>query len=395
VTDVRADGIAVLEGLITDITDRKHYESRLIHAESYAQAIVASAAEAVITIDNYGSIESFNRAAEAMFGFLPAEIMHSRCQRLIISSQRRKFENLLQACRDTYPVANSGYEAIARKKSGESFPINFSISHIDSPLTDTYVMLIRDLSEQRRNEAELREQRRLLAHADRLNTLGEMAAGIAHEINQPLMAISSYAQSGLQFLQDADPRLDRLEDALQKLSTQALRAGDVIERVQAMASQREARLQRICGDLLLREVHRLAEVEAHIRNYSIDLVLDGELPEVDCDVVQIQQVILNLLRNGMESMSEAGCSHDERIVLKAGASHDGLCISVIDKGLGISAALAGKLFQPFRSSSEFGMGLGLSISRSIVSTHGSRLEFRNNRGTGATFHFTLAPATRP
>jgi two-component system sensor kinase FixL len=143
---------------------------------------------------------------------------------------------------------------------------------------------------------------------------------------------------------------------------------------------------------LLREIHELGEVEAQIRNFIIVLRLDDSLPRVECDAIQIQQVILNLLRNGMESMRSKPCNPGSKIVLQARLRGDRLRISIIDSGHGVSSQLAGQLYQPFTSTKQSGMGLGLSISRSIIAAHGGQLEFSNNRGGGATFFFDLAVA---
>ena len=216
-----------------------------------------------------------------------------------------------------------------------------------------------------------------------------MAAGIAHEINQPLTAISMYAQSGLRFLRKHNPPLQRLEDALDKLSQQAHRAGAVIERMQEMTRPHQSHQQVVPADQLLRDIRDLGEVEAQIRNFIIVLRLDDDLPSVNCDSVQIQQVILNLLRNGMESMRTNDCKPGSKIVLQARATPAELRISIIDAGIGVSRKLEKQLYQPFTTTKESGMGLGLTISRSIVAAHGGQIEFSNNKMGGATFSFAL------
>ncbi len=272
---------------------------------------------------------------------------------------------------------------------GDEFPIVLSMREIADAETRKYVILIRDLTEQRQAEKEVREQRDVLAHVDRLNTLGEMAAGIAHEINQPLTAISLYAQSSLRFLHKEQPQLQRLEEALNKLSLQAHRAGAVIERMQEMTRPHQSHQEEVASDRLLHEIRALGEVEAQIRNFIIVLRLDDRLPPVKCDSIQIQQVVLNLLRNGMESMRANHCKPGSKIVLQAKASPSEIRISIIDTGLGVSRKLEKQLYQPFATTKESGMGLGLSISRSIITAHGGQLDFSNNRAGGATFSFNL------
>ena len=393
VVDFRDDGVAILEGFITDITDRKLTETALIQTEAFAQAVVESAVEAVITVDDQGDIKSFNHAAQRMFGHHLESVRSKHSRILVPTSQYREFDHYLMACRDQIDRQTLGGDLNGIHKNGTEFPIHLSISEI---LTDTkpkYVLLIRDLTSQRDVEKEVREQREVLAHIDRLNTLGEMAAGIAHEINQPLTAISMYAQTGIRLIQNPEINKERLTEALDKLSHQAHRAGLVIERMQEMTRQRDSHQEVTNCAALVTEVHKLAEVEAHLRNFIIALRLGSELPSINCDPIQIQQVILNLLRNGMESMNTNHCKYGSKIILQIDATHPGVKISIIDSGLGISRQLAKQLYQPFISTKDSGMGLGLSISSSIIEAHGGKLEFVNNKTHGATFYFTLPQGT--
>jgi len=387
--DRRDDGVVVLEGFITDITDRKLAEAALMRAEAYAQAIVESALDAVISVDNQGSIESFNQAASRMFGYRSAEVRGLHCRSLVATSFYREFDRYFQRSRGPENPPTASLELNGCDKQDREFPIVLSMRAILDLEEKKHVMLIRDLTEQRRAEREVREQRDMLAHVDRLNTLGEMAAGIAHEINQPLTAISMYAQSGLRFLRRPEPQLQRLDDALDKLSQQAHRAGAVIERMQEMTSPHQSHREVIGPNQLLGVIHDLGEVEAQIRNFIIVLRLDDDLPQVNCDPIQIQQVILNLLRNGMESMRANRCRAGSKIVLQARATPAHLRISIIDGGVGVSRKLEKQLFQPFATTKVSGMGLGLSISRSIVAAHGGEIEFSNNKNGGATFSFGL------
>ena len=392
VVEFRDDGVAVLEGFITDITDRKQAETALMRAEAYAQAIVESAVEAVITIDHQGSIESFNRAASAIFGYSLAEVRGLHCRKLVAANFYREFDRFFEQSKEQGASGMLEQEFNGCDNEDKEFPIQMAIREIFDDQEHKFVILIRDMAQQRAAEKEVREQRDLLAHVDRLNTLGEMAAGIAHEINQPLTAISMYAQSSLRFLEKGKPQISRLQEALEKLSQQAHRAGAVIERMQEMTRPRASHQETVNAAKLLSEIHNLAEVEAHLRSFIIVLRMDKKLPAINCDPIQIQQVVLNLLRNGMESMKTRRCKSGSKIVLEASALTDSVKISIIDAGMGVSKQLEKQLYQPFTSTKESGMGLGLSISRSIISAHGGQLEFSNNKGDGATFYFSLAAA---
>lgn len=392
VVDTREDGVAILEGLITDITSRKLTETALVQAEAFAQAVVDSAVEAVITVDNQCNIKSFNLAAQSMFE-QPTESFQGKHARILIAADHyAEFDHYFRSCQHQSTPKNRGIELNGFSSSEVAFPIHLIFNPVSTNLQQSFVLLIRDLTEQRTAEKEVREQHDVLAHLERLNTLGEMATGIAHEINQPLTAISMYAQAGLRYLQKENPRLDKLDDVLEKLSLQAHRAGTVIERTQEMTKQRDSHQQVVNCTSVIREVHKLAEIDAHINHYVIELIIDNLLPSAVCDPIQIQQVILNLLRNGMESMNSFGTKAGSKIILQAICYEGGVKISITDCGCGISKQQAKQLYQPFISTKQSGMGLGLSISRSIVASHGSQLDFYNNPLNGATFYFTLPPA---
>ena len=250
---------------------------------------------------------------------------------------------------------------------------------------------VTDITEQRSAESEAREHREHLAHVDRLNLLGEMATGIAHEINQPLTAISLFVQAGGRMADEG--KHEKLPEVFDKLIQHAHRASAVIERMQDMAKRRESARTIVGCEQLVREIVRLAESEAHIHDMTIDVKTEPKLPEVSVDTVQIQQVALNLLRNGMESMQSVDCENGTVIGLHVRRIADGdIEFAVIDSGVGVADSAVDTLFAPFSTTKKSGMGMGLSISRAIITAHGGRLDFRNNAAHGATFFFTLPTA---
>ncbi len=238
---------------------------------------------------------------------------------------------------------------------------------------------------------ELRRQREQLAHADRLHTLGEMASGIAHEVNQPLAAISLFAQAGRHLLDSGD--YDKLREVLEKLSRHAHRAAAIVERIQDMARRKESERQTVDLNALVDDAVELAEIDAEANNISIEVSSAAGLPMVDVDVVQIQQVILNLLRNGIDAMRSLNFENGStmRVLIrqyKAGF----LQVDVEDCGGGVSADVADKIFDSFSTSKSTGLGMGLPISKAIVAAHGGQLVFNNNETGGATFSLTLPVA---
>jgi PAS domain S-box-containing protein len=264
---------------------------------------------------------------------------------------------------------------------------------VDSELDDGSHLegIVSDITDRKRAENEARQHREHLAHVDRLNMLGEMATGIAHEINQPLTAISLFVQAGNRMLENDTP--ERLPEIFDKLVLHAHRASSVIERMQTMARRQESAKEIIDCDDLIKEVVKLAEAEARIRDMIIEVTTEGDLPAVEVDPVQIQQVALNLLRNGMESMQSIGCDHGHTIGLRAKLDADhNIEVSIVDRGAGVPGDVEQVLFAPFSTTKKSGMGMGLSISRAIITAHGGRLDFRNNQSGGATFFFTLPAA---
>jgi two-component system sensor kinase FixL len=384
-----------LEGFISDITDRKRAEMALVEARAFSEAVVDTAAEAVITIDASGTIETFNRAAQQIFGYALEEVQGKNVRLLMPEPYHSEHNQFIARYLETNEprIIGTGREVSAQRKDGSVFPIHLSVSEVRNRPERKFVGLIRDISRQRAAENEARQHREHLAHVDRLYMLGEMATGIAHEINQPLTAISLFAEAGKRLF-GAGNR-DRLPEIFEKLNQHAQRAGAVIERMQTMARRQESAKEIVDCNALVEEAAKLAEAEARIRDMTIEVVTENELPPVAVDTVQIQQVVLNLLRNGMEAMRSVDCRDGNSIRLQTQLCGDGdVEVAIIDKGCGVSEEVAKSLFTPFSTTKESGMGMGLSISRAIVIAHGGHLDFYNNDSGGATFFFTLPAANQ-
>lgn len=380
----------VLEGFVTDITDRKQAEISLNRKQAYLTAILEAAIEGVISVSEEGCIETLNPAAQTIFGY-PLDELEGVDFRVLMSakSQEEYTRYLTQCLGNTEPkTAFHAKELIARKKDGSMFPIQLSVSEVQHQSRRLFVCLIRDISLQRHAEDEAREHRDKLARVDRLNLLGEMASGIAHEINQPLTAISLFSQVGKRYIDTQ--QYHRLPEIFDKLIVHAQRAGTIIENMQNMAREHDSVRQAMdCNDMV-EEVVSLAEAESRIRNIPIEIQLGECLPTVLGDKVQIQQVLLNLLRNGMESMVSAHCRAGDAIRLSTQVNGSGdVEVIVTDLGSGVAEDVAEQLFKPFSTTKQKGLGMGLSISRAIVLAHGGQLSFSNNTAGGATFLFSL------
>jgi two-component system, LuxR family, sensor kinase FixL len=249
---------------------------------------------------------------------------------------------------------------------------------------------LHDITERKRADEEMRQTQDRLTQFARLSTMGEMAAGLAHEINQPLTAITNYAQALRRLMANpanCDP--GDVETALQQIAAQALRAGEVIRRLRSFVKNREARTEIIDPAQLIHDLLAFAEPDSRVNDIRLKVEPATDLPAVACDPVQVQQVLLNLIRNAIDAINEAPSAARE-ITIRAGLDETGAVeISVEDRGPGISPEVATHLGNPFFTTKATGTGLGIAISRSILRAHGGRLAHRPTPGGGATVFFTL------
>jgi two-component system sensor kinase FixL len=259
-----------------------------------------------------------------------------------------------------------------------------------------HVGTIHDVTDRRQTEDEARQLQDRLTHFSRLSTMGEMAAGLAHEINQPLSAIATYAQACQRFVRSpARDDADVLE-ALEQISVQALRAGEVIRRLRNFVKNREVTREPVDCNRLLDDLRTLAETDARLHNVRLRIEAAPGLPTVHADPIQLQQVVLNLVRNAIDAMSEAPATRREVLLSTFERPEGEIEVIVADHGSGLAPEAADHLFNPFFTTKSSGTGLGLAISRSIVRAHGGRLWHTPNEGSGARFHFTLpaSPASK-
>ncbi|MGB5103107.1 MAG: PAS domain S-box protein [Steroidobacteraceae bacterium] len=252
-----------------------------------------------------------------------------------------------------------------------------------------HVGTIHDVTERRHAQDEARQLQERLTHFARLSTMGEMAAGLAHEINQPLSAIATYAQACQRLLKLPEPEVEDVLAALEQINAQALRAGEVIRRLRNFVKNREVKREPVDCSRLLQDLRMLAETDARLHNVRLRIDAEHELPTVYADPIQLQQVVLNLVRNAIDAMADAPEERRE-VVLQTRRSSDGeVEVMVADRGSGLAPEATEHLFNPFFTTKAGGTGLGLAISRSIVRAHGGRLWHTPNDECGARFHFTL------
>lgn len=331
-----------------------------------------------------------------MFGYHRAEMLGSNINMLMVGADHVRHDQYLERYHRTgrKRIIGIGREVQAARKDGSVFPADIAVGEIRTDDYVRYVGLIRDLTEQRQVEEAALKQREEMVSVSRLSLMGEMAAAMAHELNQPLTAIANYAAASVRLLSDtATDNRELVIETLNEINDQAQRAAEVIRRTRAFTRTAEDQRQAMTLDEITDSIKSLAQLDAHAHNISIEWDLPPDLPKVEADAVQIQQVILNLIRNAVDAMSAAEPA-DRRIHVRArlSAPHE-IRYDVRDSGAGVSQEQSRSLFNAFYTTKSTGMGMGLAICRTIIRNHGGQLGFRNNDpnnlARGATFYFTL------
>ena len=355
------------------------------------KALLDAAVDAIIVIDHTGCIETFNAAAEGIFGFNAEEVLGKNVSLLMPEPYKSKHDGYLHNYLETgnAKIIGIGREAKGIRKSGSVFPIDLSVGEIPTDGHPKFVGIVRDTTERKQSEEEMHQTRERLAQFGRLSTLGEMAASLAHELNQPLTAIATYTQACQRLIESGRSDDDEILATLKKCTSQAQRAGEVIRRLRQFVKKKELGRQEMSCDAVIRDIAALAEVDARDNGIPLTIDVAEGLPKIRVDAVQIQQVILNLIRNGIDAMVYTDHVDQGIAVCVSSTENDQVMVAVTDHGSGISKENEEKLFQPFFSTKSSGMGLGLSICRSIIESHGGVLGFTKNPSGGTTFYFTL------
>jgi two-component system sensor kinase FixL len=357
--------------------------------EAHLQSILATVPDAMIVIDEHGVIQSFSAASERQFGWIAAEVIGRNVSMLMPNPYRDAHDGYLERYLTTGErrIIGIGRVVVGERKDGSTFPMELSVGEMVSGERRYFTGFVRDLTERQAAERRLQDVQGELVHVGRLTALGEMASALAHELNQPLTAAANFLKGAVMLLDREPPDKARLREVLSQASEQALRAGQIIRRLREFVARGEAE-RRIEGlPTLLEEAGALAMLGAKDRGIRLVFRIGARVDLVLADKVQIQQVVLNLIRNAIEAMEGAG---RRELVVGAKAVRRGMVeVFVSDTGHGIAAEVADRLFQPFMTTKQQGMGVGLSISRTIVEAHGGRIWVEPNAGGGTVFRFTL------
>jgi two-component system sensor kinase FixL len=368
--------------------------SPLGEREALLRAIVETSPDGLITIDQASLIQSFNPAAQRMFGYAADEVIGRNVRCLMPNPYRAQHDDYVARYLRTGEkrIIGIGREVLGQRKDGAIFPLELAVGEVRTAGGRIFAGFVRDVSARQEAEERLRELQAELVHVARLSAMGEMASALAHELNQPLTAIINYAQAARRALGSADDaRQGTLASLLDKASQQATRAGQIIHRLRQFIAKGET--ERALEDLnaVVEEASALALIGTAGKRIAVRRAFAADLPPVLIDRVQIHQVVTNLLRNSIDALAEV--ERREIVLATRRAGADAIEVTVADSGPGLDPALAGRLFQPFVTTKPEGIGIGLSICRSIVDAHGGRLWASANPDGGTTFH-VLLPVVR-
>ena len=377
-------------GLITDIEERKRAEGDLKRSEARNRVVVETASDAVVSIDESGTIILANPATNRIFGYSPEELIGKPLTVLMPGAMR----NLHQAGFKRYLETGTrhlnwqGTQMTAQRANGAEFPVEVSFGEMTLDQQRIFTGFIRDVSEKKRSEEELRSTQAELARMMRVMTIGQLTASIAHEVSQPLSGIITNTSTCVRMLNSNPPDVDGALETAKRTMRDGKRATDVIARLRTLLSKRQINIELVDVNEAAREILALLSGELQKRDLLLLQQFSDELPHVMGDRVQLQQVILNLLRNASDAM-ETVTDRPRRLLIRTEADNNSVRLSVQDSGVGIDPKITDRLFESFFTTKEEGMGIGLSVCRSIVEAHRGKLWATRNDGPGATFAFSI------
>ncbi|HJS13056.1 MAG TPA: PAS domain S-box protein [Sphingopyxis sp.] len=379
--------------IVSDITARRAAEEALRSQESHLRSILSTVPDAMVVIDDQGLIVSFSAAAERLFGYQEAELLGVNVSRLMPSPDRERHDAYIRRFLETGEkrIIGIGRVVFAERRDGSTFPMELSIGEASSDGHPLFTGFIRDLTERQRTEARLESLQSELTHVSRVSAMGTMASTLAHELNQPLTAVANYVEAIRDLLASPDPAdMPMIRDALDDTAKEALRAGHIVRRLRDFVARGEVEKTIEKLSLLINEAAVLGLMGAREKSVEPRFDLDPYASPVLVDKVQIQQVLINLIRNAVEAMAD---SPVRQLTVTSRPDQRGFVrVIVADTGPGVTPEVAEQLFTAFVSTKAEGMGLGLSICRTIVEANGGRIWMEKRAGGGTEFHFTLVSA---
>ncbi|RXH02960.1 sensor protein FixL [Bradyrhizobium zhanjiangense] len=382
-----------LSGIFLDINEERHLEEALRSQENHLRSILETVPDAMIVIDSRGIMQLFSSAAERLFGYSRQEAIGRNVSILMPEPDQSRHDSyIVRYLKTNDPhIIGIGRIVTGKRRDGTTFPMHLSVGQTQRGGELYFTGFVRDLTEHQQTQARLQQLQSELVHVSRLTAMGEMASALAHELNQPLAAISNYMKGSRRLLAGSvDPNTTKIESALDRASEQALRAGQIIRRLRDFVSRGESEKRIESLSKLIEEAGALGLAGAREQNVQLRFNLDPKADLVLADRVQVQQVLVNLFRNALEAMAQS--PQRELVVANKPVADDMIEVEVSDTGSGFQDGVIPNLFQTFFTTKETGMGVGLSISRSIIEAHGGRMWAESNASGGATFRFTLPAA---
>ena len=389
-------GMAVFGDYLRKVRSRAQSSTDDVLArEAHLKSILDTVPDAMIVIDEQGIMHSFSSAAERQFGYSAAEVLGKNVKMLMPSPYRENHDGYIERYLRTGErrIIGIGRVVVGERKDGSTFPMELAVGEMKSGNQRFFTGFVRDLTERQKTETRMQELQSEIVHISRLTAMGEMASALAHELNQPLSAIANYLKGGRRMLESGpNEHVDIVREAMDKAAEQALRAGQIIRRLRDFVARGESERRVESLSKMIEEASALALVGAGEHSIRVRFELNPQVDLVLADKVQIQQVLLNLMRNAVEEL--ANSPHRELTVSTLQVDDDLTEVAVADTGPGIAEEIASQLFQPFVTTKRHGMGVGLSISRTIIDAHGGRLWVEPTPGGGATFKFTLRAVSK-
>lgn len=370
-------------------------QSALSDSQSMMRAILATVPDAMVVIDEQGLITSFSTAAENLFGYRENEIVGKNVSMLMPSPHREVHDAYISRYIRTGEkrIIGTGRIVEGLRRDGSLFPMELGIGQAEAEGHRAFTGFVKDLTERFAAETHVQELQAELVHASRLSAMGSLASALAHELNQPLTAVSNYMSAGRDMLNDmTESTRPIIYEALDEAAKEAVRAGQIVRRLRDFVSKGEVEREVVSVAKLIGDSTTLGLVGAREKGITWSINVDDDIGDVMADRIQIQQVLVNLLRNAIEAMEMT--SQKQLIIDVHAVSNNQVKIVVSDTGCGLDAEIEANLFKPFVSTKAKGMGLGLSICRTIIDAHGGQLQAEPNPGGGTIFWFTVNRANK-
>jgi two-component system, LuxR family, sensor kinase FixL len=372
----------------------KEPDTELGRRDLVLEALMSLSPDMIVTIDQRSIIQSIGAVAATMLGYEGDELVGQNVKVMIPPPYQDQHEANVRRYIDTHEahIIGVGRKLEAQRKDGTLFPIYLRVAEVwdgDNPL---FVGLIHDLTKEEQAKDREQEMRTAMQHMSRVASMGEMATGLAHEINQPLTAINQYLSAASHQLRDGEPDIASAQEFIEKASRQTERTSDIIRSLRKFVRFTGGEKTRCALEPLIRETIDLSLLESERKRITVDVDIPDTLPDVLVEPVQIQQVLHNLLRNALEATAKVVRPHIRIFAKPHRETHVQICLE--DNGPGIDSALKDELFERFVSGKSQGLGIGLAICRSIVSAHGGTIWAEEAEPTGARFCFAIPAATR-